>query len=73
MVSVSAWVRIRLDYGLGFSSDIRSRQDTQLRVSHLARPTENERLCKTKMAGHAQNELEITFKIRQKRQIKSHM
>ena len=25
-----------LDYGLGFSSDIRLRQDSQLRVSHLA-------------------------------------
>ena len=25
-----------LDYGLGFSSDIRLRQDPQLRVSHLA-------------------------------------
>ena len=27
---------LRLDYGLGFSSDIRLRQDPQLRVSHLA-------------------------------------
>ena len=44
LVQVSPCVRIMvrlglglaLDYGLGFSSDIRLRQDPQLRVSHLA-------------------------------------
>ena len=32
-----------LDYGLGFSSDIRLRQNPQLRVSHLATSDSNGR------------------------------
>ena len=37
MLGLGLGLVLGLDYGLGFSSDIRLRHDPQLRVSHLAK------------------------------------
>ena len=42
-----------LDYGLGFSSDIRLRQDAELRVSHHLVTTESKPLIFTKRLDRA--------------------